>query len=202
MDPQLETLTVQLANTAARNTAASIIDRIIVAKRTKKANETIAELEEIVNDLLSDKNDLYLIAQAYEQELIAQRISASDIEYTSNRLVPLLRKFMESAATSESQDSSEAQRIIDLIQPLLSVEMVTVLQLVGFNFRKAIGGPLTELISRLILSRAQMDPSQLLEIQRLGAARDSTFLEIARDPEAYDRLVKMQGQRAASDSDA
>jgi hypothetical protein len=37
--------------------------------------------------------------------------------------------------------------------------MVTVLQLVGFNFRKAIGEPLTELIARLILAKAQEDPS-------------------------------------------
>jgi len=86
MDPQLETLTRQLANTAARNTAVSIIDRITVAKRTKKENETIAELEEIVNDLLSDKNNLFLIAQAYEQRLMAHRTSASDIEYISDGL--------------------------------------------------------------------------------------------------------------------
>jgi hypothetical protein len=202
LDPQVEALTLQLANTAARNTAASIVDRITVSKRTKKEQETITELEEIVNGLLSDKSELVLIAQAYEQELIAQRISESDIKYISTKFVPLLRKLAESAAASEGQDVTEAQQIIDLIQPLLSVEMVTVLQLLGFNFRKAVGEPLTELVSRLILSKAQMDASQLLEIQRLSTLRDSTFLEIARDPEAYDRLVSMQGQRAAADSDA
>jgi hypothetical protein len=202
MDPQVEALTLQLANTAARNTAASIVDRITVSKRTKKEQETITELEEIVNGLLSDKSELVLIAQAYEQELIAQRISESDIKYISTKFVPLLRKFAESAAASEGQDVTEAQQIIDFIQPLLSVEMVTVLQLLGFNFRKAVGEPLTELVSRLILSKTQMDASQLLEIQRLSTLRDSTFLEIARDPEAYDRLVSMQGERAVSDSDA
>lgn len=202
MDPNVETLAFQLANTAARNTAGSIIGRIAVIKKTRKEHETIAELEEIVNDLLSDKNELLLIAQAYEQELVAQKISEGDIEYISTKFVPLLRKFVESAAASEGQDVAEAQRIIDLVQPLLSVEMVTVLQLIGFNFRKAIGEPLTELVSRLILSKTQIDSGQLLEVQRLSALRDSTFLDIARDSEAYDRLVKMQEQRAAPDSDA
>jgi hypothetical protein len=202
IDPQVEALTLQLANTAARNTAASIIDRITVSKKTKQAQETITELEEIVSSLLSDKNGLLLIAQAYEQELVAQKISEGDIKYISEKFVPVLRKFAESAANSEGQDSADTQQMIDLLQPLLSVEMVTVLQLIGFNFRKAIGEPLTELVSRLISSRAQVDPSQLLEIQRLSTLRDSTFLEIARDPEAYDRLVNMQGQMAASGSDA
>jgi hypothetical protein len=37
--------------------------------------------------------------------------------------------------------------------------MVAVLQLVGFNFRKAIGEPLTESIARQILSKTKTDPS-------------------------------------------
>jgi hypothetical protein len=81
MDPNVETLTLQLASTAARNTASSILGRIAVIKKTRKENETISELEEIVNDLLSDKNELSLIGQAYEQVLVAQKISENDIEY-------------------------------------------------------------------------------------------------------------------------
>lgn len=76
--------------------------------------------------------------------------------------------------------------MIDLIQPLLSVETVTVLQLLGFNFRKAIGEPLTEFVAKLILSKAQVDPLLPLEIQRLSLA-------IAQDAEAYTRLASMVG---------
>ncbi len=202
IDPQVEALALQLANTATRNTAVSIIDRITVSKKTKKAQETVAELEEIINSLLSDKSELFLIAQAYEQEFVAQKISEGDIKYISEKFVPVLRKFAESAANSEGRDSTDTQQMLDLIQPLLSVEMVTVLQLIGFNFRKAIGEPLTELLSRLILSKSQVDASQLLELQRLSTVRDSTFLEIAQDQESYDRLVNMQGLRADSGSDA
>jgi hypothetical protein len=184
MDPQLQVLTTQLADLTARNTAASIIDRIKSTKAHKKDQETIAELEEIVNELVSDKAELALIAQAYDEVLVAQKISETDIEYISTKFVPLLRQFTESVAANEGRDPAAAQQMVDLVQPLLSVETVTVLQLIGFNFRKAIGEPLTELLRRLIL-KAQADPSLLLEVQRVGAVRDNTFLEIARDSGAY-----------------
>ena len=191
MDPYLQTLATQLADTAIRNTAGSIADRITAAKARKKDQETIAELEEIVYGLLSDKSELVQIAQAFEQELVAQRISDSDIRYISTNFVPLLQRFMESAAASDDQSATIPQEVIDLIQPLLSVETVTVLQLIGFNFRKAIGEPLTEFVRKLILSKAQVDPAQVIELQRLSLARDAALFEAAQNPEAQERLDNM-----------
>ena len=152
VDPQFQALGVQLADAALRNGASAITSRIGASKAKKRDQETIAELEEIVGELLADKNELVRIAQAYEQELVAQQISADDIEYISTNFVPLLKELMEKAGTS-------GQEVIDLIQSILSVETVTVLQLIGFNFRKGIGEPLTELARRAILSRAAPDPA-------------------------------------------
>lgn len=193
MDPQLQTLTIQLTETAVRNTAGSIADRITAAKARKKDQDTIAELEEIVSNLQSDKSELVRIAQAYEEELVAQRISAEDIEYISSNFVPLFRHLIEAGAANSGQEVAAAREMIDLIQPLLSVETVTVLQLIGFNFRKAIGEPLTELVSRLILSRVQSDSALALEIQRLNLVRETAYLDIAQNPEAYARLVNVSG---------
>lgn len=156
MDPQLQALTVQLADVAIRNTAGSVVDRIRAAEARKKDAETIVELEDLINELMSDKSELVRIAQAYEEELVAQRISSTDIAYISDNLVPLLQQLVRSAAASEGEDAA-AQQVIDLIQPLLSVETVTVLQLLGFNFRKAIGEPLTDLASKFISSRMQIN---------------------------------------------
>jgi hypothetical protein len=192
MDPQLQILATQLADTAVRNTAGSIADRVATMKAQKKDKETIAELEEIVNGLLSDKSVLVRIAQAYEQELVAQRISETDIQYISNNFVPQLRRLAESAAANDGQDAAPAREMIDLIQPLLSVETVTVLQLIGFNFRKAIGEPLTQLVSQLISSKVQVNPA-LLELQRLSLLRETAYLDVAQDPEAHARLASMVG---------
>jgi len=51
MDPQLQALGVQFAETAVRNTAGAVADRITAAKARKKEQVTIAELEEIVYSL-------------------------------------------------------------------------------------------------------------------------------------------------------
>lgn len=56
----------------------------------------------------------------------------------------------------------ETQKYLDVLEKLLSVETVTVLQLLGFNFRQAIGEPLTQLVRRLIASRAPVPPTQRL----------------------------------------
>lgn len=155
VDPQLQALGVQLADAALRNGAGAITTRIGASKAKKREQETIAELEEIVGELLADKNELVRIAQAYEQELVAQRISEDDIEYISTNFVPLLKQVLEKTGPR----GTSGQEIIDLLQPILSVETVTVLQLIGFNFRKGIGEPLTELVSRAILSKAAPDPA-------------------------------------------
>lgn len=187
MDPQLQALGVQLADTAVRHTASAIADRVTAAKARKKDQETIAELEEIVYNLLDDKAELVRIAQVYEEELVAQRISADDIKYISKNIVPLLRQLAESA-TSGGGDASTPEEMIDLVEPLLSVETVTVLQLIGFNFRKGIGSPLTELVAKLISSRAPADPGISVELQKLTLARETSYLEVLRDPEARARL--------------
>lgn len=158
MDPELQTLGLQLAETTIRNTAASIADRVTAARARKKDQETIVELEDIVNGLVSDKSELIRIAHAYEQELVAQKISPPDIEYISTNIVPLVQQLVESTAAS-GQDATSMRAMIGLIQRLLSVETVTVLQLIGFNFRAAIGEPLTELVSRLISSKAAAEPA-------------------------------------------
>jgi hypothetical protein len=194
MDPQLQSLGLQLADVGVRNTAGSIADRVATAKARKKDQETIAELEEIVTGLISDKSELVRIAQAFEEELVAQRISANDIEYISIKFVPLLRQLLESAAVSNGEDTAKVEEMINLVQPLLSVETVTVLQLLGFNFRRAIGEPLTELVSKLILARTQGDPDTMLEIQRLTLERENTYLQLAQDPEALARLAALSGE--------
>jgi hypothetical protein len=157
MDPNIQALTVQLADVGVRNTAGAIADRVGASRARKKHEETIAELEEIVNDLLADKSELVRIAHAYEAELVAQRISPTDIEYIATHFVPILEQLVSSVP---SDDEASVQAMIELFKPLLSVETVTILQLLGFNFRQAIGEPLTELVAHLISSRVPTTGAQ------------------------------------------
>ena len=51
---------------------------------------------------------------------------------------------------NENINKDEINQIIDVLKPLLSIETFTILQLIGFNFREAIGIPLTKLVNKSI----------------------------------------------------
>lgn len=155
MDPELTQLSLQLANTAVRNSATSVAERINVARTRKRDQETIAELEEIVNELVADKAELVRIAQSYEEEFVAQRLSPENVEYIIGSIVPVLKRL-----AAEGGDEAAVQKMMDLLQPVLSVETLTVLQLVGFNFKRAIGEPLTEVLHQRIMLLAKAPQQQ------------------------------------------
>ena len=69
----LAELGTKLAESAVRNTAGAISDKISSIKSKRDDKQTIRELEGIVNSLLDDKSELVRIAQAYEQELVSQK---------------------------------------------------------------------------------------------------------------------------------
>lgn len=165
LDPQVTQLGGQLAEVVVRNTVAGVSDRIRAAKARKKDHETINVLDEIVNDLLADKNDLVQIARGYEQVLDAQRISQDEITYITDSIIPIIQT-LASASTDSNPDGPKA--IIDLLKPILSVETITVLQLLGFNFKRAIGEPLTDLVAQLIATKA---PSQHTAQRRPSKAK-------------------------------
>ncbi len=188
MDPQLQAMATELGEVAIRNSVATVGDRIRSAKAKRNAQETGVELEEIIQDLQSDKADLLRIARGLEDELVAQRISADDVKYIAETVFPLVEQLAMASAASRGEDEAQARQVLEAIKPLLSVETVTVLQLLGFNFRRAIGEPLTALLSRMILSKAPPDPNLALEIQRTSLAQQAAFLEVLKDPEARERL--------------
>lgn len=189
VSPELQNLAVGLAGSATRNTAQIIWDRVNALKGANKDRETISGLEQIINDLIADKNDLTRIAQAYQSELVAQRLSSGDIRYITDTVAPLIEKL----AASSSSDAAKTSQMMELLKPLLSIETVNVLQLLGFNFRRAIGEPLTELIERLILSRAAASGDAASELTALQVRRDVAYLELAQDPEAFARFRMLTG---------
>lgn len=151
MNPELTALGLQLANTAVRNSATAVAERISSARTRKRDQETIAELEDIVNELVADKAELIRIAQAYEEEFLTQRLSPENVDYIIKSVVPVLEGLM-----ADSGDQAAVKKTMGLLQPILSVETLTVLQLVGFNFKRAIGEPLTEVLHQRIMLLAKI----------------------------------------------
>lgn len=185
----LAELAVKLTESAVRNTAGMVADKITKIKAKRDEKQTIRELEGIVNDLLDDKNELIRIAKTFEQELVSQRISDDDIVYITTTLVPLAEKFVEK--TGDEKERTKNQENLDMVKAVLSKETIMVMQLIGFNFKQAIGEPLTSLIRRLIESKMPINDA---ELKRLNVINSNLSIEIAKDEAATNRLMKLLGR--------
>lgn len=175
-------LASNLIEISARNTATYIADKIKTSKAKKNDKETINELEEIIQNLLNDKIEIQRIAQAYEQELISQKITESDIEYITDNLLPIFSKFIP-----DSQKENFEQ-----MKSLLSVETLTIMQLLGFNYKRAIGEPLTLLVQKTIESKIPTD-------SKLNSQWALAMTNIALDEEATKRYYKLIGKKYEED---
>lgn len=144
MNEEIIKITAELTAILARNSAGYIFDKVKAAKARKNDQETIKELEEIISNLIEDKNELQRISQVLSQELISQRITEDEIKYITDNVLPLLERFMP------SNDKN-----MDTIKALLSPEILQILQVLGFNYKMAIGEPLTMLVRGLIEKNIQ-----------------------------------------------
>lgn len=181
-------LGTELATIAGRKSVESIFDRIKTVKQKGDKDEIIGNLEGIINDLIADKNALIQISRAYEEYFVTQRITDDEIDYITTSVVPLFEKLLQQ---TNSDDSRKIQEGIDMIKSILSKETFNIMQIIGFNFKEAIGEPLTELLASFIRAKVHNDKEQ--DIQILAQQREIEYLKICQDEEAYNRLMSMKG---------
>jgi hypothetical protein len=185
---EVSALAAQLAEIAIRNTASAVFTRIRAARTGRQQEEQLNELVAIINELVDDRNQLIGIAQGFEQELVAQRISDEDISYITEQLIPVVERM---AALGGASDDGSMREMVQAVQSIVTAETLTIMQLVGFNYRQAIGLPLTELVRRMILAQAPAEKAVLDEQQLLAQRRELAVLQIVQDPEASERLNRL-----------
>lgn len=192
MNPEnqiLVDLATKLTESAVRNTAGAVIDKVTAVKAKRDDKQTIRELDDIINSLLDDKGELVRIAQAYEQELVSQKISDSDIEYITNTLVPLIEQFVNNIG--DETERAKSQALLSSVKSVISKEMITIMQLVGFNFKQAIGQPLTVLVRKTIESNMPTDDA---ELKRLNMVNSNLSIELSKDEESFQRFMRLTGR--------
>lgn len=191
LEPQFQSLVANLAALAAKNSAAYVADRVSRLRASKRDEATFNALAELVDELAADKAEAMRIASAFEQELVAQRISDDDITFMTETVVPLIEKFaLSSTGEDEAQD---AQDNLDVFKALLSADAVNVLQLVGFNFKEAIGAPLTDLLASVIRAKAQASESPGTEAQRAYIEFQTEMAKLSQDEDAFNRYLALTG---------
>ncbi|MYL20056.1 hypothetical protein GLW04_09175 [Halobacillus litoralis] len=191
-DPNLMKVSTELGVQAAKNGAQSIWDKVKVYKETRNDKELISVMEEVIRELLDDKNQLIHIAQTYDEQLVARKVSEDDVDYITTNIIPLLEKLMDASGTEEEAEKNREN--IETFKPLLSKETFNILQTLGFNYKRAIGEPLTDLVNGLISSQMPVAKEKELERQKLFHEQEIEYIKMIRDEEAYKRYLKLTGR--------
>lgn len=133
-----------LATLAVKGTATAIHSKIESVKSEKNAETLRATYDEIINQLLSEREEAIRIAQAYKEELDKVEISDDDIAHLHNTVTSVLSILKSMSPQTDKIDSFEQ------LKDLISVDTLKTMQLLGFNYKAAIGEPLTNLCADAI----------------------------------------------------
>lgn len=134
-----------LASLAVKGTVSAVYHKINAIKAEKDIAIMRSKYDEIVNELLSEREEAIRIAQAYKHELDRYEISDEDIGHLHNTVGKALEILRKMSPTAPIEDFTQ-------IKELISTDTLKTMQLLGFNFKAAIGEPLTQLCAGAILS--------------------------------------------------
>lgn len=141
-------LGTSLATLVVKGTTSAVNTKIRAIKDEKSIEKVRATYDEIVNELIAEREESVRIAQVYKAELDRIQISDEDIKHLHNTVERILGilKVMNTSAPIQT---------FEQLKELISVDTLKAIQLLGFNYKAAIGEPLTELCANAILSKTK-----------------------------------------------
>ena len=135
---------INLTELAVKGTATAIHGKIQSVKSEKNIETVRNTYDEIINQLLAEREEAITIAQAYKEELDKVIISDEDIEHLHNTVTKIFEILILMSPNNGNIDSFEQ------FKELISVDTLKTMQLLGFNYKLAIGEPLTNLCANAI----------------------------------------------------
>jgi len=193
---ELVHLASSLTELAVKGTATAITSKIRAIKDEKSAEKIRNTYDEIVNELLNEREEAVRIAQAYKSELDNVSISDEDIQHLHNTVSRVLEIIKESQISTASLIGEEAVEKVkaqaesyEQIKELISVDTLKTMQLLGFNYKAAIGEPLTLMLKNFILSKtSEPDPFEIF-----NKIVTPEMVEILKNKMAYDNFRQITG---------
>ena len=114
-----------------------------------------------------EREEAVRIAQAYKSELERIVISDEDIEHLHNtvsRILEIVKSFQLASAMLKGEDElAKVEKQVasyEQIKALISVDTLKTMQLLGFNYKAAIGEPLTQICADAISNIGNKNKSQ------------------------------------------
>lgn len=139
---------IELGILAVKGTTAKINSKIQSMKTEREADKLRSAYDDIVNELIIERAEALRIAQIYKEEYEKVTIKDEDIEYLHNTLIRIISLFSSFGNVTEEQTVSFQQ-----MAELLNKDTLKTMQLLGFNYREAIGESLTEVCANTIKSK-------------------------------------------------
>lgn len=185
---ELVALGTNLAQMAVKGTATAVSAKIRAIKDEKNAEKIRNTYDEIVNELLSEREEAIRIAQAYKSELEKVVISDEDIQHLHNTVANVL-KIMTDIQIADAERAGEAAvktvkertKVYEQFMELISVDTLKTMQLIGFNYKAAIGEPLTLMLKNFLLSKVK-EPDSVSMFEKVLTPE---LVEILKDDTAY-----------------
>ncbi len=150
-------LSAALSTLTLKGTATAIHGKIEGLKKEKDADTIRNSYNEMINQLLEEREEAVRIAQTYKTELEKVVISDEDIEYlqqTVSKMLDVINSLqLVDTFNAEPEKQAKARASIaavESIKNLISKDVLKTMQLLGFNYKAAIGEPLTELCANAI----------------------------------------------------
>lgn len=189
-------LGTSLAELAVKGTATAVSSKIRAIKEEKNIDKIRNTYDGIVNELLSEREEAVRIAQAYRSELEKVVISDEDIQHLHNtvsRILEIIKRMQISSAETVGKEAVEAVKTqvesYEQIKELISVDTLKTMQLIGFNYKSAIGEPLTLMLKNFILSKVT-EPDSFKAFEKVVTPE---MVEILKDKTAYENFLKILG---------
>lgn len=144
----LSEMGTNLTNLAVRGTVSAVGSKIKAIKMEKDVDIIKNKYDEIINELLSEREEAIRIAQVYKTELEKYEIGDEDIKHLHNTVERVLEIFKKMSPSTPLETYEQ-------FKELISVDTLKSMQLLGFNYKAAIGEPLTQLCANAILSKSK-----------------------------------------------
>ena len=141
---ELTELGVSLTELAVKGTASIVTKKIKAIKDEKNIEAIRKTYDEIINELILEREQAVRIAQSYKSELDRIIIGDEDIKhlnFTVSKVLDLVKKISPNTSTES----------FEVVKDLINVDTLKTMQLLGFNYKAAIGEPLTKICAESIM---------------------------------------------------
>lgn len=195
---ELLALGKSLTELAVKGTATAVSSKIKAIKEEKNVEKIRSTYDEIINELLIEREEAVRIAQAYKSELEKVVISEEDMQHLHNTVERILEIIEKSQIAAAEQLGEEAVQTVKAqvesyaqIKELISVDTLKTMQLLGFNYKAAIGEPLTLMLKNFILSKV----TEADALNALMKIVTPEMVAILKDEKAYKNFRQLTGMQ-------